>query len=37
MTVETDLVGETGITGGSQQEIRDFIVSKVRLVFISSS
>jgi len=28
MTVETDLVGETGITGGSQQEIRDFIVSK---------
>jgi len=28
MTVETDLVGETGISGGSQQEIRDFIMSK---------
>lgn len=28
MTVETDLVGETGLSGGSQQEIRDFIMSK---------
>jgi len=28
MTVETDLVGETGISGGSQQEIRDYIISK---------
>jgi len=28
MTVETDLVGETGVSGGSQDEIRQYIISK---------
>ncbi|XP_023336284.1 protein Star [Eurytemora carolleeae] len=28
MTVETDLVGDTGISGGSQETIRNFIISQ---------